>query len=148
MEKAVVKIRELFFARVIARPRCWFWIGSKDKNGYGTMTYSPTRKVFKAHRVSYEIFKGPIPDGLHVRHSCDHPWCVNPQHLLVGTHKENMRDVMIRGRHHNKRKTHCIRGHELAGENLMVSKNGKRFCRVCWRKSNLAGHHRRKGLLE
>ena len=53
---------------------------------------------FKAHRVSYEMANGPIPDGLIIRHKCDNPNCVNPKHLESGTQKDNMLDASFRGR--------------------------------------------------
>lgn len=81
---------------------CWIWTSRRDRKGYGRIGKSQgsrdsTRMVF-AHRWSYEIHKGEIPDGLFVLHSCDNPPCVNPDHLRVGTHQDNMRDMMDRGR--------------------------------------------------
>jgi len=55
-----------------------------------------------AHRISYSITRGAIPPGMVLRHSCDNPQCVNPDHLTPGTHKENMRDIVDRGRHWTK----------------------------------------------
>lgn len=57
---------------------------------------------FKAHRVSYEMRHGPIPDGLNILHDCDNPNCVNPSHLKAGTQQENMRDASLRGRLNTK----------------------------------------------
>src|SRR5882672_8186088 len=72
---------------------CWEWQGSRDKDGYGIST--PGR----AHRKSYEKFIGPIPEKLCVLHRCDNPPCINPDHLFVGTHKDNKTDCMTKGRH-------------------------------------------------
>ena len=80
---------------------CWLWTAYKNKAGYGTLNVKH-RKVF-AHRVSYELHNGPIPEGkgFHgtvVRHSCDNPSCVNPEHLFIGTQGDNITDREERGR--------------------------------------------------
>ena len=79
---------------------CWPWDGVVDHNGYGRVVFMTS--VYKAHRVSYEMANGPIPDGLLVRHKCDNPNCVNPNHLEVGTHADNMADAVKRGRLNSK----------------------------------------------
>lgn len=96
----VVSIFERLEKYQVKGDGCWSWVGTKDGKGYGTLSnrrgrgFSPE----KAHRVSYELANGAIPDGLSVRHSCDNPECTNPDHLEVGTHKENMQDMSKRGR--------------------------------------------------
>lgn len=84
-----------FFKRVNKTDNCWLWTGS-IRNGYGL--FSHNLKTISAHRFSYEIHKGPIPNGLIVLHSCDVPNCVNPEHLSVGTHLDNNRDMISKGR--------------------------------------------------
>lgn len=74
---------------------CIRWLGRLNCDGYGVLTMAG--KV-GAHRAIYEMFVGPIPDGLHVLHSCDNPACINPRHLRVGTHQENIGDKVARGR--------------------------------------------------
>lgn len=74
---------------------CWEWIGH-IKGGYGSITIN--HKSMKGHRVSYELHNGKIPDGLIVRHRCDNQLCVNPNHLELGTYKDNGNDKAIRGR--------------------------------------------------
>jgi len=75
---------------------CWLWTGTLDKDGYGVMGVGD-RKI-RAHRVSWAIHNGPIPEGMCVCHRCDVPGCVNPAHLFLGTQADNMRDMTIKGR--------------------------------------------------
>lgn len=75
---------------------CWLWEGSTYQNGYGWLKVFG--KIVSAHRYSYELHRGPIPCGGHILHSCDVKHCVNPDHLRVGSHAENMADAVARGR--------------------------------------------------
>jgi len=84
---------------------CWIWTKSFAQNGYGQLKVFG--KMTAAHRFAFELYKGPIPAGGHILHSCDNKACVNPAHLRCGTHQENMREAAERGRmrsgsrHHN-----------------------------------------------
>lgn len=75
---------------------CWLWFGYRQ-NGYGRIMRG-SRQHLLAHRYSYETNVGPIPDGLDVLHRCDVSECVNPEHLFLGTHADNMRDMALKGR--------------------------------------------------
>lgn len=109
---------------------CWGWAGTVDRWGYGTL-WDNGRSV-KATRFSYQRFIGPIPDGLVLDHLCRNPNCVNPSHLEAVTDKENvLRGVGPTAK--NARKSHCLRGHELAGENLYLRRDGTRLCLPCQR---------------
>ena len=81
--------------------KCWEWNGSK-RRGYGRMTVGSrtdgTRRSVSAHRVSYELYHGEIPDGMEVCHTCDNPCCVNPEHLFIGTRQDNVDDRERKGR--------------------------------------------------
>lgn len=75
---------------------CWLWTGSCSHNGYGFFRFDG--KNTQAHRVSYKLFRGEIPDGLFVCHHCDVPCCVNPDHLFVGSRRDNLNDAKKKGR--------------------------------------------------
>lgn len=100
-DRAVTRptLAERFWLRVDKRgpDECWPWAGNINRLGYGTVSRGASRSD-RAHRVSYELNVGPIPEGMHVLHSCDNRRCVNPAHLRTGTHAENMRDLVERKR--------------------------------------------------
>lgn len=91
--------RDRFFSHVLIpddSDACWEWQGSRTAKGYGCTSYH--NKSLRAHRVSYEINIGHIPDGFDVCHHCDNPPCVRPLHLFVGTRSDNMLDARDKGR--------------------------------------------------
>jgi len=75
---------------------CWIWEMCIGNDGYGKVSYKG--KTYRAHRHSYEVFKDDIPEGLLVCHSCDTPSCVNPEHLFLGTHQDNIGDMVSKNR--------------------------------------------------
>jgi hypothetical protein len=109
---------------------CWIWTGHRNNRGYGTLGKN------YAHRYSYEKCCGPIPRGLCVLHRCDNPPCVRPDHLFLGTRKDNALDMSAKRRGSGQRKTHCINGHLLSGANLKPAPNNVRFCRECAKARN------------
>jgi hypothetical protein len=120
-------------------PRCIEWSGHKNSYGYGqtgTMRFGNR----KAHRWAWEKFFGPIPAELHVLHRCDNPACINPAHLFLGTHQENMRDRDLKGRHWNQARQVC---RACGGPLTMVRGSGRR-CAPCWKRKDVAwrkSHH-------
>lgn len=102
-----------FWPKVEKGDGCWNWTGTRKPAGYGAIhEYDSTRKrkTRYAHRVAWEIARGPIPDGLSVLHSCDNPRCVNPDHLFLGDDAANALDKAIKGRAARKLTPEAVRG--------------------------------------
>jgi HNH endonuclease len=96
---ALLARRLLASVKVDEATGCWVWQKrAKHSFGYGYIKLSNPRRQEHVHRVSYRLWKGPIPDGLYVLHSCDNPPCINPAHLKLGTHQDNMDDMVARAR--------------------------------------------------
>lgn len=114
-------LRERFEEKVGSRARCWLWVGVVAANGYGRLG------DLYAHRVSYELHVGPIPDGLQIDHLCGVQRCVNPEHLEAVTQTENLRRAGYANR------TTCKRGHSFADAIVVRRSDGRvnRACRTC-----------------
>lgn len=121
---------ELFKSQYIEDKKtgCWLWTGSITTCGYGQINIKYKR--YLAHRLSWNVHNGAIPKGFFVCHKCDNPPCVNPDHLFIGTHRDNMQDMLKKGRHVQARKTHCPRGHEYNKENTH-NYYSERICKTC-----------------
>lgn len=78
------------------KDQCWGWTGTANERGYGVLSVGDRNRA--ANRIAWLIHKGPIPDGMFVCHTCDNPPCTNPDHLFLGTAKENIQDMVSKGR--------------------------------------------------
>src|SRR5262249_22474979 len=111
---------------------CWIWGGHKNASGYGIISVGD--KNHMAHRLSYELFNAPIPEGYEVDHLCKRPSCCCPNHLEAVTSLENMRrsrlcfKMAVRAMF----RTHCESGkHEWTEDNIRRHKSGRGYCRLC-----------------
>src|SRR5687768_2203335 len=123
---------ERFWEKVKTGDGCWPWQGGCRGKGYGQCFFRG--KPHAAHRVSWMLANGDIPNGLYVLHKCDNPPCVNPGHLFLGTQSENMIDCARKGRVATigkARFTRCPRGHSFDEANTIFTPNGWRRCRIC-----------------
>ena len=144
-ERLRLNAKDTLMSRVEIDPEsgCWIWVGYVGTNGYGTITFE--NRTRQAHRMSYETFVGPIPEGLDIDHSCHRPEtcaggkscphrrCINPDHLSPMTRENNAR------RGCKCAVTHCPKGHEYTLENTWFNTRGSRQCRICGVASS---HHR------
>lgn len=115
---------------------CWIWDGNLSQWGYA-------KYPINVHRFTYEQFVGLIPEGLEINHLCEHPACVNPEHLEAVTHRENMaygHTIIAQ----QLRRTHCPEGHPYDGPNLYTDPRGNRQCRECRRRDMRAYRGRRR----
>ena len=96
---------------------CWIWQAAKNKNGYGLFSFAGS--TYRAHRFSHMIFKGEIGEDLCVRHTCNNPGCVNPFHLLSGTHQDNSNDMTEQNRQCNGRDHHLAKLTELEVKEIL-----------------------------
>lgn len=120
-----------FWKRVDRRgdDECWPWKGMLSSAGYGRLAVGKSRPI--ASRLAWELANGQsFPDRALACHSCDNPICVNPAHIWAGTHLDNTRDAIAKGRRAPRGRKHCAAGHPLSGDNL-IEREGYRGCTTC-----------------
>lgn len=133
LEYVQSKIDRLFWSHVDKTESCWLWTAGKTR-GYGYLGlkhYTLEKPVrISAHRLSWQLFVGSIPDGMQIDHLCKNPSCVRPDHLEVVTPKENNHRSDSPSAVYAKR-THCRNGHPYEGDNVRVAKSGNKTYRQC-----------------
>lgn len=139
MPKAV-ELASRFWSKVDIKSRdeCWPWTASRSREGYGMFRVAKAGEsgahMTGAHRVAYTLYIGEIPPGFQIDHLCRVRECVNPYHLDAVSQRENLlRGNGLPGINH--RKTHCLRGHPLEGDNIKYKRSPRgrlwRACRTC-----------------
>jgi hypothetical protein len=132
MRRKTVPAAVRFERHYIPEPNsgCWLWIGKISNRGYGCFDNH------MAHRFAYELFVGPIPDGLVVDHQCNNSACVNPDHLKAMTQSANVR-------RYSDKKLFCPKGHPYDERNTYVNR-GHRTCRICTSKAGVVWARRKR----
>lgn len=127
---------------------CWLWTAASTTLGYGCVYWEGRQQM--AHRVIWELLIGPIPAGFETDHLCRNPSCVNPAHLEMVTHGENMRrsTAAAKAAEHHRSKTHCPAGHPYDEDNTyhFTSRSGgaARGCKACRRIQSTESARRRR----
>lgn len=109
-----------FWARVNKTEGCWLWRGTIG-NRYGTLKFH--KKRWMAHRLAWTLVNGNIPENMNVLHKCDVPLCVNPGHLFLGTHKDNMNDMAVKNRRKGKARGECHGRAKLTEQDILNIRN-------------------------
>lgn len=118
-------VKEALLEYVNKTDTCWLWTTTINRQGYGSFSLGQRRGIsIQAHRVSYTVFKGAIPEGLQIDHLCRVRSCVNPDHLEAVTQEEN-------ARRRKESNTHCPQGHEYSEKNVYSWKGLRKECRIC-----------------
>lgn len=136
-----VFVRFLKYVDVSDWGDCWNWQGGRGKGTHAYGRFWISGKLALAHRISFSLFVGPIPEGegyhgICVLHKCDNHLCVKPSHLFLGTPKDNTDDALSKGRLAHQSRTGCLRGHLYSDDNVYINPHGWRECRTC-RRANM-----------
>lgn len=128
---------------IVTAVGCWEWQGMRFNLGYGRINSYPHQTMFSVHRLMLQNKVGRLLTQSECAcHACDNRICCNPEHLWIGTRRENIHDSVNKGRHFNQNKTHCKRGHEFTPDNTHMSKHKggtpHRSCRICMDARNKA----------
>lgn len=133
-----MNLQEILSHREIDANGCWNWTGASLPNGYGRVSWKG--RVVGTHRVAAHVWLSfDLESDFLICHRCDNPRCFNPEHLFVGTPKDNTQDCVNKNRHSpwncraRREKPTCKRGHLLAGDNLRFDGKGHRVCKTCIR---------------
>lgn len=136
--QALALIKRLY-ERVKIVNGCWVFTGSTGNSGYGKLRVG-RHQDYSVHRMSFTLLNGSIPIGKCVLHTCDVRRCINPDHLFIGTKRDNTLDMIAKGRHVSgpSLRTCCPKGHEYSG----INSKGRRICRICQSAASLRHYHR------
>jgi hypothetical protein len=118
-----------FEAKFSKSDGCWLWTSGITTYGYGWFRPHGMMNSVNAHRVSYELYVGPIPENMTIDHLCKTKNCMNPKHMEVVSRAENSRRA-------SPIQSHCIHGHPFNDENTYVARSGNRQCCVCYKIRN------------
>lgn len=139
----IIRLAERLARHSIPEPNsgCWLWFGARDTRGYGQLRIA--EKTRYATHVSMHVAGRPLAPGEQALHRCDNPACINPDHLFAGRPRDNVQDMIAKGRHNfrgldagrgwnrGQYQQFCHRGHAQTSDIVYVSPMGARFCRIC-----------------
>jgi len=135
---------QMRFWRLVSKTEsCWLWTGGKTQGAQGYGCFQVNHVNYRAHRLAYELLRGPIPIGLQLDHLCRNPSCVNPDHLEPVTARENtLRGIGPSAVVYRTRV--CMNGHDLNSSPVYTWPSGKRVCILCRRAARMARYYKAK----